>query len=269
MKEKPSESNFEKTRRNTITLGLVYLYLKELKETHRRLAPEVELELMGLSPSEGRVLILRFGLEDGNIRTLEEVAKESNIPLEYIAKIERRALSKIGIRLYHSDQRKTFLKELLDEASAEDDPEDVDSATMRDPFEFYIKTIPDMLRLDPDIEGEPEISFEVDFDTDDSDTDEIDKSILEDWIKEAEQFFSEQNYEEAADVLGAALRMLTVASDAEECYYDLGTHVLVLEKYINALEMSDQKQRAQSYYRELEAKKEELKKQAEQIANDK
>ena len=267
MKEKPSESNFEKTTRNNITFGLVYLYLKELKETHRRLAPEVELELMGLTEEEARVLILRFGLKDGNLRTLEEVAKESNIPLEYIAKIERRALSKIGIRLYHSYQRKTFLKELLDEASAEDDPDDVDSATIRDPFEFFIRTLPG--RLNSEIEDDTDISFEVDFDIDDSDTDEIDKSILEDWIKEAEQFFSEQNYEEAADVLGAALRMLTVASDAEECYYDLGTHVLVLEKYINALEMSDQKQRAQSYYRELEAKKEELKKQAEQIANDK
>lgn len=265
MKEKPSESNFEKTRRNNKTLGLVYLYLKELKETHR-LSPEAELDLMGLTPSEGRVLILRFGLEDGNLRTLEEVAKESNIPLEYIAKIERRALSKIGIRLYHPNQRKTFLKELLDETSAEDDSDDVDSATIRDPFEFFIRTLPG--RSDPEIEDDTDISFEVDFDTDDSDTDEIDKSILEDWIKEAEQFFSEQNYEEAADVLGAALRMLTAASDNEECYYDLGTHVLVLEKYINALEMSDQKQRAQSYYPELESKKEELKKQVEQIAND-
>ncbi len=48
-----------------------------------------------LSPREEQVLKLRFGLEDGRPRTLEEVGKEFNITRERIRQIEAKALRKL------------------------------------------------------------------------------------------------------------------------------------------------------------------------------
>ena len=48
-----------------------------------------------LTEREQKVLILRFGLEDGRSRTLEEVGKEFNVPRERIRQIEARALRKL------------------------------------------------------------------------------------------------------------------------------------------------------------------------------
>ncbi|MBQ7161314.1 MAG: RNA polymerase sigma factor RpoD [Clostridia bacterium] len=48
-----------------------------------------------LSPREEQVLKLRFGLEDGRTRTLEEVGKEFNITRERIRQIEAKALRKL------------------------------------------------------------------------------------------------------------------------------------------------------------------------------
>lgn len=48
-----------------------------------------------LSEREKRVLILRFGLEDGRSRTLEEVGKEFNVTRERIRQIEAKALRKL------------------------------------------------------------------------------------------------------------------------------------------------------------------------------
>ena len=44
---------------------------------------------------ERRVLQLRFGLEDGRARTLEEVGKEFNVTRERIRQIEAKALRKL------------------------------------------------------------------------------------------------------------------------------------------------------------------------------
>ncbi len=51
--------------------------------------------LRTLSPREEMVLRLRFGLEDGKTRTLEEVGKEFNITRERIRQIEAKALRKL------------------------------------------------------------------------------------------------------------------------------------------------------------------------------
>jgi len=51
--------------------------------------------LSELTPREQRVLILRFGLEDGRSRTLEEVGKEFNVTRERIRQIEAKALRKL------------------------------------------------------------------------------------------------------------------------------------------------------------------------------
>jgi len=51
--------------------------------------------LSELTPREQRVLILRFGLEDGRSRTLEEVGLEFNVTRERIRQIEAKALRKL------------------------------------------------------------------------------------------------------------------------------------------------------------------------------
>ncbi|MCL2563290.1 MAG: RNA polymerase sigma factor RpoD [Oscillospiraceae bacterium] len=56
-------------------------------------------QLMGvlstLTPREAKVLRLRFGIEDGRTRTLEEVGKEFNVTRERIRQIEAKALRKL------------------------------------------------------------------------------------------------------------------------------------------------------------------------------
>ena len=53
-------------------------------------------EVMGtLTPREEKVLRLRFGLEDGRARTLEEVGKEFEVTRERIRQIEAKALRKL------------------------------------------------------------------------------------------------------------------------------------------------------------------------------
>ncbi|HWP79868.1 MAG TPA: RNA polymerase sigma factor RpoD [Candidatus Acidoferrum sp.] len=51
--------------------------------------------LSTLTPREERVLKLRFGLEDGRARTLEEVGREFNVTRERIRQIEAKALRKL------------------------------------------------------------------------------------------------------------------------------------------------------------------------------
>jgi len=48
-----------------------------------------------LSPREAKVLRLRYGLDDGRPRTLEEVGKEFNVTRERVRQIEAKALRKI------------------------------------------------------------------------------------------------------------------------------------------------------------------------------
>jgi len=65
--------------------------------------------LSTLTPREEKVLRLRFGLEDGRPRTLEEVGKEFNVTRERIRQIEAKALRK----LRHPSRSKR-LKDFLD-----------------------------------------------------------------------------------------------------------------------------------------------------------
>ena len=63
--------------------------------TFTLLKEQLEEVLGTLTEREQKVLILRFGLEDGRSRTLEEVGKEFNVTRERIRQIEAKALRKL------------------------------------------------------------------------------------------------------------------------------------------------------------------------------
>ena len=67
-------------------------------------------EVLGtLTEREQKVLRLRFGMDDGRARTLEEVGKEFNVTRERIRQIEAKAIRKLK---HPSRSRK--LKDYLD-----------------------------------------------------------------------------------------------------------------------------------------------------------
>ena len=59
------------------------------------LKDEINLILSTLTEREEKVIRLRFGLEDGRTRTLEEVGKEFDVTRERIRQIEAKALRKL------------------------------------------------------------------------------------------------------------------------------------------------------------------------------
>ena len=77
--------------------------------SHTMLREQLIEVLDTLTPREEKVLRLRFGLEDGRSRTLEEVGKEFNVTRERIRQIEAKALRK----LRHPSRSKK-LKDFLD-----------------------------------------------------------------------------------------------------------------------------------------------------------
>ncbi len=77
--------------------------------SHTLLKEQLADVLSTLTPREEKVLRLRFGLEDGRQRTLEEVGKEFNVTRERIRQIEAKALRK----LRHPSRSKK-LKDFLD-----------------------------------------------------------------------------------------------------------------------------------------------------------
>jgi len=77
--------------------------------SHQLLKEQVEDVLGSLTQRERKVLILRFGLDDGRSRTLEEVGREFGVTRERIRQIEAKALRK----LRHPSRSKK-LKDYLD-----------------------------------------------------------------------------------------------------------------------------------------------------------
>jgi RNA polymerase primary sigma factor len=59
------------------------------------LREHIDVLLEDLKERERQVIVLRFGLEDGHPRTLEEVGKEFNVTRERIRQIEAKALRKL------------------------------------------------------------------------------------------------------------------------------------------------------------------------------
>ena len=77
--------------------------------SHTLLKEQLTEVLSTLTPREEKVLSLRFGLEDGRSRTLEEVGREFKVTRERIRQIEAKALRK----LRHPSRSKK-LKDFLD-----------------------------------------------------------------------------------------------------------------------------------------------------------
>ena len=81
-------------------------HLGDFIEDHNALPPpdaasrgllkeQIEEVISSLTPREKRIVQLRFGLEDGRARTLEEVGKVFNVTRERIRQIEAKALRKL------------------------------------------------------------------------------------------------------------------------------------------------------------------------------
>jgi len=73
------------------------------------LKEQIDEVLQTLTPREQRVLQLRFGLEDGRSRTLEEVGKAFNVTRERIRQIEAKAIRKLR-RSSRSRRLKDYLE---------------------------------------------------------------------------------------------------------------------------------------------------------------
>ncbi len=63
--------------------------------THSFLKEQINKVLDTLTPRENRVLRLRFGIDDGRSRTLEEIGREFKVTRERIRQIEAKALRKM------------------------------------------------------------------------------------------------------------------------------------------------------------------------------
>lgn len=72
-----------------------HYWLKELDLSRESLRQTLDEILDELSPREARVLRLRFGIEDGKMRTLEEVGWIFQVTRERIRQIEAKALEKL------------------------------------------------------------------------------------------------------------------------------------------------------------------------------
>ena len=76
-----------------------------------RLKDEIERALRELNPREQAVMRLRFGLDDGQVRTLEEVGREFGVTRERIRQIESKTLAKL-----RHPTRSQRLRDYLEEA---------------------------------------------------------------------------------------------------------------------------------------------------------
>src|SRR5579859_975662 len=89
--------------------------------SHQLLKEQVKDALCGLTQREQEVLRLRFGLDDGRSRTLEEVGKEFKVTRERIRQIEAKALRKLR-HPSRSRRLKDYLDLLFNHSAATENP---------------------------------------------------------------------------------------------------------------------------------------------------
>ena len=78
-----------------VLIFLRLLFLTSSRSLDAAVALVASLSLRTFPPREERVLKLRYGLDDGRPRTLEEVGKEFGVTRERIRQIEAKALRKL------------------------------------------------------------------------------------------------------------------------------------------------------------------------------
>lgn len=71
------------------------MYRFRQRQLHRHLKEQLDEVLDTLTEREQKVLRLRFGMNDGRARTLEEVGREFDVTRERIRQIEAKALRKL------------------------------------------------------------------------------------------------------------------------------------------------------------------------------
>jgi RNA polymerase primary sigma factor len=67
------------------SLHLSFVHLRE----------QIKQVLDSLAPKEREIVVMRFGLDDGRIKTLKEIGESFNISRERVRQIETKALSKL------------------------------------------------------------------------------------------------------------------------------------------------------------------------------
>lgn len=74
--------------------------LRSPEETvlRQNMRSQIQELLSGLDFRERQVLILRYGLKDNQIKSLEEIGKLFNVSKEWIRRIERKAMEKLRDR---------------------------------------------------------------------------------------------------------------------------------------------------------------------------
>ena len=58
-------------------------------------AQSIQRALAGLTPREAKILRMRFGIDDANDRTLEEIGRAFGVTRERVRQIEAQALAKL------------------------------------------------------------------------------------------------------------------------------------------------------------------------------
>ncbi|KAG6558042.1 hypothetical protein Mapa_000222 [Marchantia paleacea] len=109
----PKSMEFPVGKNNDTTLGEVIpdkdIDSPEEAISKRLLKQDLDVVLHTLSPRERDVLRLRYGLDDGRMRTLEEIGNVFKVTRERIRQIEAKALRKL-----RQPSRNTALREYLD-----------------------------------------------------------------------------------------------------------------------------------------------------------
>ena len=85
-----------------------FIYLISPLKINKFFYHDLESVLNSLSPRERDVLRLRYGLDDGRMKTLEEIGQIFNVTRERIRQIEAKALRKL-----RHPNRNSILKEYI------------------------------------------------------------------------------------------------------------------------------------------------------------
>ena len=101
-------------------------------------AQQINLALKSLTPREEKVIRLRFGLDDGRPRTLEEVGRDFGVTRERVRQIEAKAIRKL-----HSRKCLSLLNGLIEPADADADGsetcfKDLESRIPGSEIEFFL-----------------------------------------------------------------------------------------------------------------------------------